>query len=107
MASAPYEKFGAQTIDAMPTKDEGPSTAVATPQRKGSSSSSNSQDNHPVDVEGAKREFEALRRTLSTASSLHRVQSGQKSVEAQDDDDFDLKEYLVRFHQFLSSFLPR
>lgn len=49
-----------------------------------------------VNVESAKNEFEALRRSLSRASSLHRVQSGQKDLEAPDDDDFDLLEYLVR-----------
>jgi len=38
-----------------------------------------------------------LRRSLSRASSLHRVATGQKSIkDANDDDDFDLKEYLVR-----------
>ncbi|KAF8305589.1 hypothetical protein DL93DRAFT_2172546 [Clavulina sp. PMI_390] len=53
------------------------------------------QSEHPVDVQGAKAEFEALRRTLSTASSLHRVATGQKSLEdANDEEDFDLKEYL-------------
>jgi hypothetical protein len=56
------------------------------------------EDGHAVDVE-------ALRRTLSRASSLHRVQSGQKSLEAPDDDDFDLKAY----HSLtsLASHIPR
>ena len=53
-------------------------------------------DAHHVDVEQAKTEFEQLRRSLSRASSLHRVETGQKSLEAPDDDDFDLTEYLVR-----------
>lgn len=52
-------------------------------------------NNGHVSVEGAKAEFEALRRSLSRASSLHRVQSGQKDLEAPDDDDFDLLDYLV------------
>lgn len=51
-------------------------------------------NNGHVDVEGAKAEFEALRRSLSRASSLHRVQSSQKDLEAPDDDDFDLLDYL-------------
>lgn len=54
------------------------------------------QSDHPVDVESAKAEFEALRRSLSRASSLHRVSTGQKSVEdAYHEDDFDLMDYLV------------
>ena len=56
---------------------------------------------HTVDVEAAKVEFEALRRTLSRASSLHRVATGQKSIEdANDEGDFDLKEFLVRHAKF-------
>ena len=67
-------------------------TAVASP-----SSSTPEEGQRPIDVEAAKAEFESLRRTLSRASSLHRVATGQKSIEnADDDDDFDLKDYLVR-----------
>lgn len=60
-------------------------------------------DEHHVDVESGKAEFEALRRTLSRASSLHRVATGQKSLEDADDgDDFDLKEYMVRVCGFVA-----
>lgn len=71
-------------------KDDYDHTAVPSPDNPSVAS-------HHVDVEGAKADFEALRRSLSRASSLHRVASGQKSVEdAVDEEDFDLKEYMVR-----------
>ena len=73
-------------------EDKQQRTAVASP-----SSSTPEEGQRPIDVEAAKAEFESLRRTLSRASSLHRVATGQKSIEdADDEDDFDLKEYLVR-----------
>jgi hypothetical protein len=76
-----------------------PSPSPETPPENGENGHDHDHDHdhdgHAVDVEAAKAQFEALRRTLSHASSLHRVQSGQKSLEAPDDDDFDLKAYLV------------
>jgi hypothetical protein len=62
---------------------------TAVPETPPENENGDNEDGHAVDVE-------ALRRTLSRTSSLHRVQSGQKSLEAPDDDDFDLKAYLVR-----------
>ena len=73
-------------------------TAVSTP--------AENSDQRPIDVEAAKAEFESLRRTLSHASSLHRVATGQKSIEdAHDEDDFDLKHYLVRQPSSSSPFI--
>lgn len=61
----------------------------------GSTSSPASSD--PVDVKGAEVAFEKLRRTLSTASSLHRTVTGQKDAEKSvggEEGDFDLLTYL-------------
>lgn len=47
------------------------------------------QDKDGVDVDRAKLEFSELQRRLTHASSLHRVQTGQKDVEkGEDEDDF-------------------
>lgn len=52
-----------------------------------------------VDVKSAEGEFEALRRQLTTTSSLHRTATHQKDEEkeggAAGEDDFDLLEYMT------------
>lgn len=76
--------------------DEDKQQRTAVPSPSTSPSTPDNDQPGPIDVDAAKAEFESLRRTLSRASSLHRVATGQKSIEdAHDDDDFDLKDYLV------------
>lgn len=91
--------LGAKAPNALHTEDEKTSidrTAAPSPEDEKNSQGEKPEEHH-VDVESGKAEFEALRRTLSRASSLHRVATGQKSLEDADDgEDFDLKEYMVR-----------
>ena len=57
-------------------------------------SSATEAGGNAVDVHDAEKRFEDLRRQLSRTSSLHRTVTGQKDVEAGEEDDFDLAEYL-------------
>jgi hypothetical protein len=87
---------GAHDIEEDTYDDEDKQQPTAVPSPSSSPSTPDNDQLGPIDVEAAKAEFESLRRTLSRASSLHRVATGQKSIEdAHDDDDFDLKDYLV------------
>lgn len=55
-------------------------------------------DQHHVDVAGAKAEFEKLRRTLSRQS---REIGAAEGGDGDDYEEFDLREYLVRFRHDL------
>lgn len=89
---------GAGAGDATPDIDKTavPSEASSERGEKQGSPEGVEESEHPVDVAGAKAEFETLRRTLSQHSSLHRVRTGEKDIEAhEEEDDFDLRDYLV------------
>jgi hypothetical protein len=84
-------------------------TTLADPLGDGKSSPSPASSGYPpaskegsgVDVAQAELEFETLRRQLTRTSTLHRIRTGEKDPEKEDEDDFDLLAYL---HQTQESY---